>query len=633
MSNLLIKRKSNMRHYRTISRHGCNEPSQENLISELENYRRSLSKRHSPTKLKTPTIKTSRLCNTESFPNTPLSMTQKSPNKHYRNLEKYKLFVDEHRNLNVSNTCPNLASFLTSFKFLTNLTIDIELNTEVVKNSQITSEKALGIHEILLDKMNTKEAQVKNIEVLVNLLKEYCGYFRDILRTLVEKKLADEACNLEMLWKLLLKIFDSSFSLQEKTVTDALNQAQFEVKQAEEKCESSILSQKKNLELIMLSMKHQIADQSKTINSLKHSNYATEKALEKKEAYISNLLEPESQDFSCQRMRNILSKLSSYISESESEQLKQFNTLRDLSDIMSVAETITKSPDSTSISIQTAWSIQSIPLPEFEFPHVFNHPYAVFFNGNVGEIQNSNEKVRKKLRKICENCLNNSDGSLEYYEEVLLSIIQEWKSRGKIGEVVRELVSMCLEEKGIYWKLLKLDGNENGKMIKNLIEVNKELLQLCESGLVWFGKFMDLIQGYVEVERSVCEKVLEKIEYFYLQKIEDRFSSLLARLYLACVKSKTVEILQEKTNLNDLKKIVKGTIPWVVSEADMDFFFQNLQEPSDFPGLFASVSTKAFSIKIDKNKFLFALSEEITARNQKTLLNFTHIFNENSLAK
>ena len=151
----------------------------------------------------------------------------------------------------------------------------------------------------------------------------------------------------------MIKVIDSSLILQENTVNQVISSSNHEIREITHKNDKEMMKQKKYFENSVLSLKYQIADQTKTIKYLKSENYNLDKMLKQKEAYIAELIEPESQDSSCQAMRAALKKISAYISESETEQIKQVNTLRDLSTIMNVAQEINKRPESRHNQSQT----------------------------------------------------------------------------------------------------------------------------------------------------------------------------------------------------------------------------------------------------------------------------------------
>ena len=642
MSNFLIK-SSYVNHYRMISKHSyADSGNQDELLEDLKNYRNSRLKKTTPFKYKTPTTKTHRLCTTDDFrpvtaeyPGSTANRERKRVFKNIKAAEIPKFSFGNKSVLNSSKTSAELRLFLDNFQFLTPLKLDIELNAEVVNEKKITTEKSLGIYFLLFDRMNHKQSNISNTDDVNKLMKEYCGIFRDILRSLIEKNIDEEAINLEVLWRLILKIIDSSLLLQEKTVNDIIDSTTKEIKEITEKCDKSLLEQKKGLEAMNLSLKFQIADHTKTIKYLKKENYNMDKQLKLKEAYISDLIEPESQDLSCQEMRSTLNKLSMYITESENEQIKQVNTLRDLSSIMAVAEEINKRPDASSTNSQTDWTIMPIPLPQLNVPLLSTHVFTIFYQFPIKKFP---ESIHSELLQICENCLNSSDGSLEYYQEVLHMLMQNHNTKEKLAGITIELVDILnnadTNSKKLYKWLLRLNENSSFLLEQSAIQLNKYLIGINEGGkYINLAKLLEFLQNYVDDDRKIFENVLEKIEYFNWNNLEDRFSCLIFRVYIAYQKNKSIDLAQEKINQNEFREQLKDQIGWIVSENDFNFFLQNINNGVDLNTVFSSVPGKVASLKIEKNAFVLAFLEEMLAKIQKTEQEYNSIWQEENINK
>lgn len=641
MSNLLLSKRSALKHYNLISKYTPESFTQDNLILELKNYRISKSKRNSPTKLKTPTFKTQRLCNTDDFRPVTAEFScpatvrrEKLKKKHERLIEAYRFSIEnDKKSLSISSTVPQLRTFLESLQFVTPLKIDIELNAEVVKNKKVTSEKSSGLYGLLIDHMSNESKHPKNSDEILDLLKEYCGVFRDILRTLSDKDADEEVVNLELLWRMVIKCLDSSLLLQETTVNELIRSTSKQIEEITEKAEQDMQEQKSSLEAMQNSLKIQINEQLKTIKMLKRENYFTDKLLKQKEAYICELLEPVSQDQSCEMMRSALKKLSSYITESEIEQIKQVNTLRDLSTIMAVAEEINKGPESVIVSTQTEWNFVESPLPGLAQPVLSLHPLLPFYKYERIKYP---ESIHSELMQICENCLVTGDGNLEFYNEVLLAIGSSFKTKDKIAPAIVEMVNMLGTEintaKKLFQRLLKLKGNLDFHTETAVLSLAKSLIPICEGKFIGYGKLIDFLIALDE-DRKIIENLLQSLDYYNGTLQEDRFSSLIFRLYHTLSKTKTLDSLPERSRPDDFKDFLKNTANWFVSEPDLNYFLTNLSLEADFNAMLTSAANKLSNYKVDKNSVLLGYLKEISKKVKTVEVGMSNLWEEENIDK
>lgn len=641
MSNLLLSKRSALKHYNLISKYTPESFTQDNLILELKNYRISKSKRNSPTKLKTPTFKTQRLCNTDDFRPVTAEFScpatvrrEKLKKKHESLIEAYRFSIEnDKKSLSISSTVPQLRTFLESLQFVTPLKIDIELNAEVVKNKKVTSEKSSGLYGLLIDHMSNESKHPKNSDEILDLLKEYCGVFRDILRTLSDKDADEEVVNLELLWRMVIKCLDSSLLLQETTVNELIRSTSKQIEEITEKAEQDMQEQKSSLEAMQNSLKIQINEQLKTIKMLKRENYFTDKLLKQKEAYICELLEPVSQDQSCEMMRSALKKLSSYITESEIEQIKQVNTLRDLSTIMAVAEEINKGPESAIVSTQTEWNFVESPLPGLAQPVLSLHPLLPFYKYERIKYP---ESIHSELMQICENCLVTADGNLEFYNEVLLAIGSSFKTKDKIAPAVVEMVNMLGTEintaKKLFQRLLKLKGNLDFHTETAVLSLAKSLIPICEGKFIGYGKLIDFLMALDE-DRKIIENLLQSLDYYNGTLQEDRFSSLIFRLYHTLSKTKTLDSLPERSRPDDFKDFLKNTANWFVSEPDLNYFLTNLSLEADFNAMLTSAANKLSNYKVDKNSVLLGYLKEISKKVKTVEVGMSNLWEEENIDK
>lgn len=634
MSNLI-----NFNHYKKVSRHSAAKSfGQEDLLLDLKSYRNAHSKRASPSKQNTPSIRPLNLHAKEDlrgmgslFSGSNTNLRSKVKLKNNKIFDVLKSPAKKYQLLQTSETLPNLRNFLNSLQFLSSLKLDLELNSEIIKDKIPVSEKILGLYYFLNDRMN-EGTEIRNTDDISKLLKEYCGIFRDMLRNLCDKSF-EEAVILELIWRLIIKIIDDSLLLQESVVNTNFYKTNIEVSELTNKYEQEIADQKKNLEAMVIALKLQISDQSKTIKFLKQENYKYDKSLKEKENIISELLEPESNYASCQEMRLALKKLSSYISESENEQIKQVNTLRDLSKIMSAAEETNKSPITSSTQAQTDWIVTQTSLPQLKVPIISLHPFIPFYHIEQAQLPNS---THAELLQICENSLNSTEEPLDYYQQVLFNIVNEYKVKENIAGAVIQLVEVLKtpanSSEKLYKKLLRLDVSNNISLEPIAIHLNKLLVPIADGKHINLIKILDFIHKHTEKLQNVFENILENLKYFNNEGLENKFSALVSRLYLACLKSKTIETLPEKINSQEFKNNLKTSIGWIVSQNDIEFFIQHLDD-QDFANCISDAAAKTSAVKVEKNEFILMFLEEVQKKINKTVLEQEKLWQESSFYK
>lgn len=634
MSNLLLLKKNKAKHYRIISNQPFVQNTTEDLLLELKNYRNSKLRQNFTVKNKTPTNKTQRICNSEDlrptttgFSTPKISLQESLKRKHTKILESYTQSSNSKPSLGTPDPkFQDFRQFLKTFQYFKSLKIEIELNSELTNAKSPKSSKSKALHSLLLDKMIATNFKVQNSDQISAHLKEFCTIFREILRSLYDKGVEDEILNLEMLWRLILKLIDSSLMLQESTVSGAFEKSEKLTKEMKENCSKKIADMKYSMEEVTKSLRNQIADQANTIVFLKRQNYNIESLVKQKEAEIADLMEPESKDQSCENMRGVIRKLVSFIREAESEQMIQVNALRNLSNVIALAQEINKKPEMNEATVQTEVSLWDIPLPYCELK-ISNHPFEVFYEDSTVD-----KKVNKDLFHFCENTLNESEGLFPFSHEVVISLASEFDSKKKLKQSVQQLVSTLSStqstEAELFSSLLQLKNPFPPFISNALIQINKNLLPITEGGQIIFSKFLELIQSLFENSSGLIENSLETLNCTNNGVKETRQTTLLARLYLTCSKNKSIENSQDLANIKELKQNIRNLTGWLVSDQDLDYFFQNFDIETDLSTQLAQVGPKVFGMKIEKNQFLLSLGKEIKKKVKNVLEVYKDLWQE-----
>ena len=634
MSKLLLLKKNKAKHYRVISNQSYVKNTSDDLLLELKNYRNLKIKQNFNIKNRTPTNKTQRICNSEDlrpatteFSTPKISLQEALKRKHDKILESYRLSSNSNPlKLTPSPSSPDFRQFLKTFQYFKSLKIEIELNSELTQAKIPKTEKSKALYSLLLDKMSGNTLKVQNSDQISEHIKEFCTVFREILRSLHDKGVDEELLNLEMLWRLVLKLVDSSLILQESTVSDTFQKSESMLREMNEKCSKKVADMKLSMEEVTKSLRNQIAEQTNTISYLRRQNYYMESLVKQKEVEIADLMEPESQDKSCENMRGVFKKLVSYIREAETEQMVQVNALRNLSNVIAIAEEINKKPEIQAKEVQTDVSLQDIPLPCSQLS-VSNHPYKVFYEGLTVD-----KNVNTDLIQICENTLSDSEGLFPFTLEVIIGLSSEFESKKKLKRSVQQLVNTLSSTNSatneLFSSLLQLKNPFPPFISTALIQINKSLLQIKEGAYIPLPKLLDLIQSFFENDSNLIENSLENLSCTYNGTKESRSTVLLARLYLACSKNKGIESTQEILQIQELKQNIKNAAGWTVSDLDLEYFFNNLDAGTDLNTQLTLIGSKVLGMKTEKNEVLLSIGKQMLRKVNKTLEAYNELWNE-----
>lgn len=496
--------------------------------------------------------------------------------------------------------------------FLKPLKFDLELNWEIARGKEtLAPEKKLGIFYVLQEKMINPlpvgSLNTFNLDPIVDELKEFSRLFREILRGIAYKSGEDEAVLMEMLWKVVMKLIDTSLGKHEFALNCVIESTKSRLKYMHDD-----FNQK--LKIKVNEFEKKFADLNKENETLKHhvKTLTKEKgdliqALNDKTKTLVELTEVESQEKACVEFRGLLNKLSSYITETESEQSKQVNTLNHISVMIQAADMVSQNPETKYAQTQTLWQISESYLPESE-KQVFSK-YPLF------PILIKNEKVQPKTNALvlCQNTIENCDGQLSFYVELMIYLQTFYKDKQ----------SLILNYRGIYQHLLN-DTSNSGKFYLLLLSNSKpEFLKIeqiifklyslftknSESNSMNMSKLLDFLQNYLPEEREFCEEILEIITKTIGEK--DRYFLIAHRYFLAMEKmGRGPKGIADHENIssNEFSEWAKHKLNWWVSAKDLSDFTKNHQNKafSSLAGHENSVSEKVKEFKIEKDTFLLA---------------------------
>ncbi|CAG9332174.1 unnamed protein product [Blepharisma stoltei] len=262
-------------------------------------------------------------------------------------------------------------ALIDSLKYMKDLKFVLELNFEIARGNEAVRENgALGDFFKLEEELkNYQSLAMKNVynysyNDFIEKLKEYSRILRDILRSVKSKGRDNEAVLIEMLWRTLVKLYDSSLVIHEFHINQVVESAKLKVKEVLEDSRQKIKALEEKLQDTKQRLEGEIQKNKDYIKTLTLHNSELERELINQNHKIKDLTEMDSRDLSCVEMSKIFQKLNQYISESEDQQKKQVETLVNLSQVISLAEEFDKKPILVDIEIQTQEVIQEAETKE-----------------------------------------------------------------------------------------------------------------------------------------------------------------------------------------------------------------------------------------------------------------------------
>jgi hypothetical protein len=165
-----------------------------------------------------------------------------------------------------------------------------------------------------------------------------------------------------------------------------------------------------------------------------------------------------------------------------------------------------------------------------------------------------------------------------------------------------------------------------------VLNLAKSLVPICEGKFIGYGKLVDFLMALDE-DRKIIENVLQNLDYYNGTLQEDRFSSLIFRLYHTLSKTKTLDSLPERSRPDDFKDFLKNTANWFVSEPDLNYFLTNLSLEADFNAMLTSAANKLSNYKIDKNSVLLRYLKEISKKVKTVEVGMNNLWEEENIDK
>ncbi|CAG9324731.1 unnamed protein product [Blepharisma stoltei] len=443
-----------------------------------------------------------------------IKLNDASPTKSFiQEIEFSKLDEDEYR------------VFLESFSHLHALKFDLELNWEISNGKEcIPPDKGnMGTYYILKDKIqNYKELGLKSMknyksEELIEILKEYSRICRDIFRGIkVKGNSNNEVMMLEMLWRLMLKLLDTLMRMHEESINAVVECTRARVRVLSDEHLKYTQQLQSDYERTIAKLTAEINSKTNTIKVLTKDKTELLGIVANRDQRIAELTEMDKQEASCIEMNRMLSKLNTYITEAESEQLKQVVTLNNISSIMTIAEILGKSPEILEKEIQTAWSIKDFAIfPEIDPPAISLHPFAKisFPQADIPASFNIPES-----HLLFQSVLDKGNGDNDFCFEVLYELIDRFSKSDEVSfntvEIVKILSSQKDYKSRLFLKMMGIPHHTSIQCQTFVLKINQMFRIYQEDNhLLSLGHLYEFLNTNLNNCRHSCENILSRIEY------------------------------------------------------------------------------------------------------------------------
>ena len=254
-------------------------------------------------------------------------------------------------------------NYLKSLRTLKSIAFEMNINYEIAHGKEgVTEEETsqLGAYYRLLDEMQTgmgasiEELLLEWRQGLDVKLVNYTKMVRSMLRGLRLRGLDNECILMELIWKLIVKMFDTALELHQhlldQTVESAKNMVKIEMEKRRK--ETRELTEKLKIEKEQFQAK--LAKMEIELNKAEKERELREKELAEREEELARLTDVHTRENALNEMQHIYRKLNAYLSDSALEQTRQAAALEGVEVLMNAAKRIQARPGVKSVSSQTS---------------------------------------------------------------------------------------------------------------------------------------------------------------------------------------------------------------------------------------------------------------------------------------
>lgn len=462
---------------------------------------------------------------------------------------------------------------------LHDLNFDLELNYRLARNKEVTvAPRNLNVGSLYTIQEELKILSRDTLESLLGFsrsafserLDTYTKLLREILRNLRGKGLSDEAVVLELLWRVVIKFFDSSIRMHDTALDNAveLNRNKIKYEADTKKMESDKLLQDHSKQIKFLS--DEIDYLKNSLEKAQKDREILREKLTEKDLLISKLTKIDERNETMHNMKNLLTSLNNIINETEDEQHKQIATMKGMTTLMNLATHTEKKPKVSVVETQTDLIMLPLqyPIPEVKKLIMSNHPFYEL----IKTAQTDLEFPEAEIREILYASIVNLQENTTFTDALLFKLaeryhnISDFKSATKVIYLwlsnARQTDIWCK----IYYNLLGFSNSVppelytfTHKLLTKLEEISTHESTVSKVSL---PELINLISRLFKTERHAALSILSSLsykssdfstkfanmEYSDTDKFRDKLSSILCRVSLRLEKVKNHRITLEKAD-------------------------------------------------------------------------------------
>ena len=252
--------------------------------------------------------------------------------------------------------------FVSSMHVLKSLKPQLDLTYSVLseeKGEDATVTSQLGTYYSLIEDMqhatnvHIDELLKGDRDFFATKLTSYTAILRSVLRNIQRKGNENEAIIIEIMWKLVIKLFDSAMEIHDFTINDAVEMTKFRVKQEIDRKRleiETLKSQFTQKESKLLENIHQIEANFAQIQSEKSK---LEQELSERQDELSKMMEISAREPLILEMQQMYRKMTAFLNDTELEQTRQTAALETVENLLYAAKQASRSPEFSSIAVQT----------------------------------------------------------------------------------------------------------------------------------------------------------------------------------------------------------------------------------------------------------------------------------------
>ena len=499
---------------------------------------------------------------------------------------------------------------LNDLNFLKSLRFDLDLNWEIARGKELTpNQNRLGVFYALEEKLkspaNIGPTNYFTLEPILSELKECSRLFRDILRGIMTKGAEDEGVLMEMLWKVIFRIIDECLAKHEYSLNSVIECTKSKLKIVNETYKLQIQKQTEEFHTQKAELEKQLAANNDQIKNLTFERNEFMRLVNEKSRTIIELTEIESQEKACIELRSLLGKLSSYITESETEQNTQVAALNHLSFVIKAADIMREKPKMVNIETQTNLQVSDSFLPELQNPLFSKYP--------LFPVLIINAKVPKKLNAVtlCTSAFEECDGQKQFYIELIMFLLSMYKDKNTLFQNLQGIYQNLQTDRSIqarfYLTLLNNSKKSVLKIEQNMFKLASLFDKNSESGVMNFVKFLEFLQNFLPDEKHFCEEVLEEVTQNFMEKdwkaiIQYRFIMIYEKL------PKNIKVLIEHDGLtfHEFLDWANNKLLIWATEKEIKFFYDSQNNPNANLLFGPEIPERIKELRIDKENFLLS---------------------------